>query len=89
MLPLPLPLPLVLCPACAGRSVGMPYAFSRMSDSVMREGILGRADGEVEDADGDVDNGGGLLLLEEDEERGGRRRLGQGGIAWCWWRGKH
>jgi hypothetical protein len=66
----------------------MPYACSRMSDSVMREGIRGRAEGELEDAEGDVDNGG-VLLLEEDEERGGRRRLGQGGIAGYWWRGKH
>jgi hypothetical protein len=50
-----------------------------MSDSVMREGALGR-DGEGEEAEGDVDSpaGGGL---EDEEDRGGRRRLGQGGMA--------
>lgn len=57
----------------------MPNAFSRMSDSVRREGTLGR-DGEGEEAEGDVDSPGGGGL-EDEEDRGGRRRLGQGGMA--------
>ena len=54
----------------------MPYAFSRMSDSVMRDGMrecLGEGEGDV------VDGG-----LEEDAPgggRGGSRRFGQDGIV--------
>lgn len=60
----------------------MPYAFSRMSDSVMRDGMR-ECPGEGE-GEGDVDDGG----LEADAPgggRGGSRRFGQDGIVSLWW----
>jgi len=66
----------------------MSYAFSRMSDSVMREGTREcPLDGEDEafgEGDGDPEDGG---LEEDDAPGGGRgesRRLGQEGIVSLW-----
>ena len=66
----------------------MPYAFSRMSDSDMREGMR-TCPGEGEEeafggGEGNVDDGG----LEEDapgEGRGECRQLGQDGIMCLRW----